>query len=346
MTTTELSKKLKNNPKGVYLFYGEEEYLKRRYLEQFRQTLIGNDAAAAFNHVKIEGGDLSRLSVEIDSLPLLTGCFGGTADSQGNRLIEVWDTDFSKMKSDTLKQLCELLEGVSDLTVIFYTASEEFPTGTSKKPSTQLSALQKCASCVNFERQKPQMLAAWVARHASANGCFLTTELCRKLIDYCSADMYILSREVEKLCAYILAHGRSKAEEVDILTVCSPTAVYGAFDFVNALLDHKTAKAFILLEDMKKRKEKPQDILGTVSKLCSELLQVKVLRDCGLSSTEIASKLKMHEYVLSLRLKSASARSIEALEKAVTLCRNADRKIKSTRLDSFRVIELLILEMG
>lgn len=341
MTTTELSKKIKTAPQGVYLFYGEEEYLKRRYLEQLRQRLIGDDPAAAFNHVKIDGGDLARLAVELDGLPLLTGFGGG-----GDRLVELWDTDFNKIKSDTLKELCELLAGVEDMTVVIYTLPDELPIGTAKKPSATLAALQKCTNSVNFERQKPQVLASWVARHAQASGCFLAPDLCRKLIDYCSADMYILAGETEKLAAYVRASGRNVAEEADIYAVSSPSTVYGTFDFVNALLDRKIARAFVLLDDMKKRKEKPLDILGSVSKLCTELLQVRMLRDAGMPPAEIASKLKMHEYVLSLRLKSASTRSIEALEQMAALCRETDRKLKSTRLDSLRLIELLILEMA
>lgn len=333
MTTTELSKKLKTDPKGVYLFYGEEEYLKRRYLEQIREKIIGDDPAAAFNHVKIEG-DLLAFSAELDGLALLGG----------ERLIELWDVDFAKVNGDQLTALCDLLSESED-TVVIYTHPDEFPEGTAKKPSAQLAALSKCSCAVNFERQKPAALASWLNRHATAQGCFMDPHLCKKMIDYCSADMFVLAGEVEKVCGYVLAHGRNRVEEADILAVASPNSVYGAFDFANALLDRDKAKAFVLLADMIRRKEKPQDILGTVSRTMSDLLMIRTLRDVGMAPNEIASKLKMHEYVLSLRLQSAMKRSMESLEQTATLCREADRKIKSTRLDSYRVIELLILEL-
>lgn len=329
MTVTELSKKLKLDPHGVYLFYGEEEYLKRRYLEQIRDAIPDD----GFNHVKING-DLLALSEELDGLAL----FGG------DRLIELWDTDFSKVGGEQLDALCELLGSAED-TVVIYTHPDEFPAGTAKKPSPQLAALQKCTNAVNFERQKPAALQGWLARHATAQGCFISPELCRKLIDYSSADMFVLAGEVEKVCAFVMAQGRNIVEEKDILAVASPATIYGAFDFTNALLDRDKAKAFVLLSDMIRRKEKPHDILGTVSRMMSDLLQIRVLRDCGMTPAEIASKLKMHEYVLSLRLQSAMKRTMEQLEHTAALCREADRKIKSTRLDSYRVIELLILEL-
>ncbi|MGM9648101.1 MAG: DNA polymerase III subunit delta [Eubacteriales bacterium] len=333
MTVTELSKKLKSDPRGVYLFYGEEEYLKRRYLEQIRSAVIGDDPEASFNHIKISG-DLPSLSAELDGLALLGG----------DRLIELWDTDFSKIGGEQLESLCEVLSAAED-TVILYTHPDEFPAGTPKKPSPQLAALQKCTVAVHFERQKPAALQGWLARHATAQGCFLSPELCRKMIDYCSADMFVLAGETEKVCAYVMAQGRNVIEEKDILTAASPSAIYGAFDFANALLDRDKAKAFILLSDMIRRKEKPQEILGTVSRMMSDLLQIRVLRDCGMTPGEIASKLKMHEYVLSLRLQSAMKRTVEQLEQTAARCREADRKIKSTRLDSYRVIELLILQL-
>ncbi len=333
MTVTELSKKLKQDPRGVYLFYGEEEYLKRRYLEQIRKAVIGEGTEASFNHVKISS-DLLALSAELDGLALLGG----------DRLIELWDTDYSKLGGDRLEELCEMLKNAED-TVILYTHPEEFPAGTPKKPSPQLAALSKCTVAVNFERQKPAALQGWLARHATAQGCFLDPQLCRKMIDYCSADMFVLAGEVEKVCAYVLSQGRNKIEEQDILTAASPSTIYGAFDFANALLDRDKAKAFVLLSDMIRRKEKPHDILGTVSRMMSDLLQIRILRDCGMLPAEIASKLKMHEYVLSLRLQSAMKRTVEQLEQTAALCREADRKIKSTRLDSYQVIELLILQL-
>ena len=333
MTPTELSKKLKIDPKGVYLFYGEEEYLKRRYLEQIREKVLGEEGTQSFGYVKIEG-DLMQFSAELDGLAL----FGD------ERLIELWDVDFAKVNGDQLTALCEILSQAED-TVVIYTHPDEFPVGTAKKPSAQLAALSKCCCAVDFERQKPAALASWLNRHATAQGCFLEPHLCKKMIDYCSADMFVLAGEVEKICSYVLAHGRNRVEEADILAVASPNSVYGAFDFANALLDRDKAKAFILLSDMIRRKEKPTDILGTVSRMMSDLLMIRALRDAGMTPGEMASKLKMHEYVLSLRLQSAMKRSMESLEHTAMLCREADRKIKSTRLDSYRVIELLILEL-
>ncbi len=329
MTVQDLSRKLKNDPHGVYLFYGEEEYLKRRYLEQIREAIPDE----GFNHVRISG-NLSQLADELDGLAL----FGG------DRLIELWDVDFNKVNPDTLTALCELLSAAED-TVVIYTHPGELPVGTPKKPSPQLAALSKCATAVNFERQKPAALQGWLARHAAAQGCFLEPRLCKRLIDYCSPDMFILAGEVEKICGYALAQGRDHIEEKDILVAASPSAVYGAFDFTDALLDRDKGKAILLLSDMEKRKEKPQDILGTVSRIMSDLLQIRVLRDSGMNPAEIAAKLKMHEYVLSLRLQAAMKRTMEHLENTADLCRAADRKIKTTRLDSYRVIELLVLQL-
>ena len=53
MTVKELDDKIKKGLGGVYLFYGEEEYLKRRYLEKVREVLLPDDTDAVFNHVKI-----------------------------------------------------------------------------------------------------------------------------------------------------------------------------------------------------------------------------------------------------------------------------------------------------
>ncbi len=338
MTVKELDDKIKNGLGGVYLFYGEEEYLKRRYLEKVRETILTDETDAVFNHVKITDGEVERLGDELIGTPL----FG----SAGGRLIELWDVDFTSMSDLKLDELAVAFAEVTDDTLIIYCKSDEFTEGTKKAPSAPFKKFSGAANLINFEKQTPQKLIGWAGRHFASHGCAADPQICKKLIDYCKNDMFVLASEIDKVACFARQSGKNVVTEDMIYAVCSPNTVFGAFDFANAMIDGNTPLALSIFAEMKLRKEKPEFILSSVSKICGELLTVRILADGGYSKQDIARKMKMHEYPVSLRMAAASKKSLETLERAVELCCETDLKIKSTSLDEYTALEVLILSLG
>jgi DNA polymerase III subunit delta len=361
ITSRDLDRKLKSGfVDGIYLFYGDEPYLKDYYLRKFREAVCPDPDFAAFNHIKIEDGDLARLFSELDGSPL----FGGA------RLIEFRGADFGKMqtekgektekseksgrsgkgeksekadKTDKLKYFCENLKAADGLCVIIDAAPSELPEGTAKKPSAVLNALTAVTEAVKFERQTPAKLALWAERHFAANGVKADDEVCRCIVDFCSPDMYILSGEIEKLSAYTKSQNIEKITKETVGEVASPNRVFGAFDFSNAIIagDKKTALA--ALAGMKLRKEPPERILATISKITSELLAVRTLSDKGVARQDIGKILGIADYPLGLRMNAASKSTPEALKAAADAVGEADKKMKTTSLSGYLLIEQLIL---
>ena len=338
ISAKQLDDKIKNDPAGSYLFYGEEEYLKHYWLEVMRKTLVPDPSLAAFNHVVINDGDLSRLADEIGSLPML-GMFGGG----GVKLVEVRDIDFSKLSKSALDDLCALLSDPGDNAVVIYALPSELPEGTKKKPSAPLKALCEVCSAVCFERQSPAKLVAWLSKHFASRGCSADPDVCRFLIDYCTPDMFILSSEVEKLCAFALSHGVSVIDSDMVKTVASPSKVNGAFDLSNALLDGNFPTALAVVSAMKRQKEKPEVIMSQIIRTFNDLALIKRLSEGGMSRSDVASALKINEYVLGLRYTAAQKYSSDRLERMLAACGEADRDIKSSSVNKYFVIEELLL---
>ena len=339
MTVKELDDKIKRGLGGVYLFYGEEEYLKRRYLEKAREALLTDETDAVFNHVKIENGEVERLGDELIGTPL----FG----SAGGRLIELWGVDFTSMSDSRLDELAVAFSEVTDDTLLIYCKPSEFTEGTKKAPSVPFKRFSSsAANLINFEKQTPAKLIGWAGRHFASHGCAADPQICKKLIDYCANDMFVLASEIDKLSSFARQNGKVVISEDMIYLVCSPNTVFGVFDFANAMIDGNTPLALSIFAEMKLRKEKPEFILSSVSKICSELLTVRILSDAGYSKQDIAKKMKMHEYPVSLRMAAASKKSVEALERAVKRCCETDLKIKSTGLNDYTELEILILSLS
>ena len=53
----------------------------------------------------------------------------------------------------------------------------------------------------------------------------------------------------------------------------------------------------------------------------------------------------MKEYPVKIRRQAVKGRSFEELERACDLCAEADKKLKSSKMDSYLVIEQLILSL-
>lgn len=341
ITAKQLDEKIKNDPAGAYLFYGEEEYLKHYWLEVMRKNLSPDPSFAVFNHIKIDGGDIDRLKDELGSLPML-GMFGG----ESIKLIEVRDIDFSKLTKNALEDLCASLHDTGDNAVVIYTLPDELPEGTRKKPSAQLKALSDVCSAVSFERQPPARLTGWLSKHFASHGCSADDDTCRFMIDYCTSDMYILSSEAEKLCAYAKAHGINNVDIPTVRAVASPSRVFGSFDLSNALLNGNFPSALAATADMKRQKEKPEVIMSQIIRTFDDLVLIRSLAYGGMGRAEIASALKINDYVMSLRYTAAMRYSSDRLGEILAACAEADKDIKSSPVNKYYVIEELLLGLA
>ncbi len=336
MTAAEFRKEL-NRLAGGYLFCGEEDYLKRRYLESVRTALVSE--ADVFNHIRLNADTYSadRLMAAMEALPVMAEA----------KLIEISGISLDAMNEGELDELITVLATLPDYeynVLVFYCETDEMDPGTVKQPSKRLKQLASVIKPVVFWRETPARLAAWTAKHFVAEQIVTSPDSVSLLLSRCGYDMYTLSFEIEKLCWYLKAQGREKLTEADVLTVSSESKEIAAFDFANAILDGNPDAAFSILNELKRRKEKPEILLSGISRVVCDLVAVKVLVDAGLPSSVIASRLKMHEYKTSLYVKSASRCGTSRLSRLAERCYEADLLIKSTPLDSYVVLDRLATE--
>ena len=336
MNAAEFRKEL-NRLKGGYLFCGEEDYLKRRYLESARAALVSE--GDVFNHIRLNADTYStdRLMAAIEALPVM-------ADT---KLIEVSGVSLDAMNEGELDELVTVLAALPDYeynVLIFYCEADEIDPGTVKQPSKRMKQLSSVLRPVIFWRETPARLAAWTAKHFAAEQIVAPPDAVNRLLDRCGCDMFTLSSEIEKLCWYLKAQGREKLTEADVMLVSSESKEIAAFDFTNAILDGRPDAAFSILNELKRRKEKPEILLNSIARVICDLLTVTVLTDSSLPASAIASRLSWHEYKVGLYVKSASRCPASRLHALAERCYEADLLIKSTPVDSYTVLDRLAAE--
>ncbi|MBQ7968765.1 MAG: DNA polymerase III subunit delta [Clostridia bacterium] len=340
MTPTEFGKLIKSDLHGVFLFYGEEQYLKQHYLGLAKKSACENGDSSI--SISGEGRSLDDICIELSqtaSMPSL---------DMSKRFIVIYDVEWKKVKEEQLGYLEDCaseLKDYDDVVVIIDTRPENFDAGTEKKPSKLLNALSKQIQCVNFPKETPARLAAWIQKHFTANKIQASPDTCNTLIKYCGRDMTTLNHEITKLSAYVLQNGRNTVTPEDIRYVSCFNNEIDTFDFKNAILNGNSERAFSILSEMILHKEAPELILGTIMKIYTDLYTVKTLNESGMMKSDISKKTGIHEYSVGLYMQRTASLSKVGLEKALDLCKEADSKIKSSSLDSYETIEILLIKL-
>lgn len=340
MLINELKAKLKSgSPDGWYIFCGEENFLKRHYLGELRAACLTEPAFDAFNHQVLEGEkiDFGAIADAIKAPPMMAE----------RKLVEWHLADFSALREGELDKLHALREEgkeYPEATVCFIVDADCLDVGSlPKRPSKLYTALSKDFSVVCFEKSTEAQLAAWLDRHFKHEGVNASPAVIRALLAQSGTGMDALSGEVTKLCCYAKANGRDVITEGDVALVAARVTESDAFGLSNAILGGDADAAYACLRDMQLRKVEPAIAVASVTRIYSDLLTAAIFADEGLPPAEIATRMKMHEYKLSLYLRAAAGRGIERLRAALALCREADVAAKSgAGADGYLALSLLI----
>ncbi|MBE6673863.1 MAG: DNA polymerase III subunit delta [Ruminococcaceae bacterium] len=337
MTETEFKEELKNLH-GGYLFFGGEDYLKYTYSKEVKKNVL-DGTFDEFNHIVIYAEEYSpsALSSAIFALPMM-------ADK---KLVEIRGVDFNSMKKDEISALEDVLatlEENSHTILLIRADNEYFNAGRlPKAPSEIYKMMSKYVTPVEFEFPSVSRLRAWILRHFTKGKIEFDPTLCEYLVTMCGHDMWTLSKEIDKLCAYAMKNGLAKIEAKDIDFICCKTIEFDDFQLTNALLDRNKALVFETLRRQRSAHEPAQTILSSIVRLYTDMLLIQRLYQSGMGKSQISATINMHEFRVGKYLGSISGVSEKKLERAVELCREADIKSKSSsNVTSYIAVERLV----
>lgn len=332
---TDFRKEIRSKPATAYLFFGEEDYMKNFALSTARDAICPDPSLSFFNEMKLDA-----LSYSPDALLDAIMPMPMAAD---RKLITLSGLDLNAMRQSEIDTLCAVLSQLEDYdynTLIITAAADRFDPGIlPKRPSSLLQKLSDYLTPVNFEKNSPAKLTAWVGKHFAHNGVDASPEICAMTVERCGRNMFNLSSETDKISFYVKSCGRTEVTKDDILNIAIPAAEYDAFAFTNAIGARQRNEALNILRDMKHRRLDPIIIMGEITKAICDMSAVILLSSDGLTSREISDVLKIHEYRISLILKNGI--SAEICNHMLSKCRQSDLEIKTSR-DGYTVLEKLI----
>lgn len=337
MNEAEFRAELKNLS-GGYLFLGSEDYLKFSYSKEVQKAVL-DGSFDEFNHTVLYAEEYSASALEsaISSLPMMAE----------KKLVEVRGVNFNSFKKDDIASLESVLSSLeaNEHTVLLIRADSDYfnPGRLPKAPSELYKAMTKYLKPVVFDFPTPARLKSWILRHFSQHNVKLDQSLCDKLVSVCGHDMWAISCEISKLCAFALGTDKDEILDSDIDNICCKTTEYDDFQLTNALLEKNRALVFETLYRQKASFEPASTILNSVMRMYMELYLVYRLSSNGLGKAQIASSTGIHEFKVGMYLRSLSDTNPKKFPRAVELCQEADVTMKSASNTSpYLVLERLV----
>lgn len=331
----DFRREIKSSPAKAYLLFGDEDYLKFHALAAAKDAISPDSTLSMFNELKLDALSYSS-SALLDAImpaPMM-------ADK---KLITVTGLDFNSIRQGEVDALCSALATLDEYdynTIIISVASDRFDYGRlPKSPSKLLVRLSEFLTPVYFEKISPARLVSWVGKHYAHNGVNASPDVCALTIERCGRDMFTLSSETDKISFYVLSQGRDTVTPSDVTMASVPSAEFDTYALSNALIAGNREAALAVLWDMKFRRVDPVIIMAEIVAHIYESVSIELLARDGLTSREISDVLKIHEYKVSIILRSR--RGIDRLKVMVERCSAADLEVKSFR-DGYSVLEKLI----
>ena len=319
----------------VYIFYGEESYLREYYLGEIKKKLVPA-GFEEFNYHRLSGKTLTmqELNEAVEAMPMMAE----------RTLIVVTDCDLFKLPEEQRTALIALLNDFPPYCclVFVYDLIEYKPSKTYKK---LYEALDKNAQSVKFEAQERSDLINWIARRFRALGKGIDAQTAEHLIFTCGGLMTGLVPEIAKIGAY--AKGRAITQK-DIDAVADPVLSAEVFRLSDAVLQGNYDGAARILGDLLKMQTEPIMILAALGSQLRRIYTARMAIDSGKDKYWLMELWEMKsDYPAKLLLSAAKKTTAAWCADAVQMCQVLDRRMKSEKgVDAVGELKLLLVRLG
>lgn len=332
----ELRDKIKLEPEGAYLFWGEEEYLKHYYLGELRK-IVTDEGMEEFNRTVIDfqrDGSVEDIAEAVDSLPVMAE----------HKIIEVWGADILSLKKDEEKRLVDAVKRVDDgvILVIFARASElEFPNKKSRERKI-VKDLQALLTMVEFPRQSEQKLLSWTDKIFRTAEVRISDVNISEMIKLCDFSMTRLKNESDKLIAYCRFNQLDQVPNEIIDLFVKPCAENEVWDFTDAIVKRARREAMAILENLRTQRIEPIIIVSMIGKTLTAMVTIRSARSTvtDLELSRLAD-LKGDWQVRRYR-ENMDGWDEKRLKRAVELTFRCEEDLKSTTTPEYVLLEALV----
>ena len=274
--------------------YGPDVYR----LQQTKQNIIKEYRKKHSSGVNIFDFDLS----DAGNLARLLDTVKSSSFFNEHKLVALSNTFSKKVVADEVGEMIGVHNIVSafDITLMLTEPSNEKDLATKSNVLFKL-VTDKQNMVKNFNPLDGTRLAQWVQEEFKFRNCSIDHRALNKLIDAIGNDSWALTNEIDKLTAYA---GEREIGIADIDLLVNQSKELNIFELINAIGSRNNKKAFELLYCELKTGRDPYYLLTMAAYQFRNLIVVKDLQRQKYSESDIATKTKMHPFVIKKAARS------------------------------------------
>ncbi len=327
--------------KSLYLIYGNEKYLVKKYTEYLIKKAVGKNPSE-FDYYKLNSNTpLEEIYDASQQISMFSD----------RKCVNVTDYDINSLSEGDMKELESFCADVSPSTVLIFsmptldTAAKKKDGGKGKsKFSRFVSCAEKYGSVLELNKLGDIALEAQVVKWAEKNGSRIQRYNAAKIISLVGTDMNALKNETDKLSAYA---GTGEITEEVIKTLCVKNSETKSYMLSKYIMKNDFNNTYNELNILFGQGERPEIILSGLSSAFIDMYRAKAVSESGQSFSEAAKQFKYgnREFVLKNAASAAAKYSSKTLKKFLDAILETDIKMKSSRADSRILLETLVAKM-
>lgn len=319
--------------KPCYILYGEEDYIRTLYVKRIQETLL-DGPAADFNLHRFdrENLDWDAVAGAVEALPMMAE----------RSVVLVTDVDLYKEPETARDKIISILSDLPPYCCLVF-HYDTVPFTPDKRMKKLHKAVEDAAELVEFNRMSAADLRSWIRTQARKGGKQIDPDTCDYLAFLTDNALSSMASELEKLCTYAAGDFITRQ---DIDELVEPTLTAVSFDISNAIVDSSYEKALLKLQELFAMQQEPISLLGAVAAQMRRLQCARVLSDYGKGSGDLMKLCGIGEYAARLTMNAARKLPASFCAKAVLLCLETDRQLKTSYDDPKRLLELLLIRLA
>lgn len=337
----ELKHQIKNGfIKETYLFYGNEAYLKTRYVNAVIRETVGT--SADFNLHTFDAQDdpvtVEDIYMAARSCPMLGG----------KSCVLVRDLSPDTLTDQGLDMLLELIEQPSPscVLILHFDRTEATPKKNNKWKKL-FAVVEKYGGLMQLDKLSAKSLGNTLASAARKRMCSLEPDAVSYLIAQAGDDLNLLLNELDKCCAYVGPGAPIRREDVE--AVCVHSLDSTAFDLVRAINARNCQRAYQLLEELFTQRVEPVMIHGALTSSYIDMYRARVSSESTGDPASVAqifpAVYKNREFRLRNAARDTRNISTRKLRGCLDCLDEADRLLKGGGVEPRIVLEETVVKL-
>lgn len=310
---------------SVFLFIGEDRYLKEEALKRLIPSLTG--VSADGQDIKtFYGSELDHQEVfdSLNTIPLLSE----------KRLVVI--RDIEKISDDMRSGLIDYIKKPSKSAYLVLDAQSE----SAIKDYAEISGH---ISMRRFGAAAGDSLESWIRNYLKSSGKAIDDEAMDILKELEGNNMSNLSMELDKLIAF---SGNSKTISAkDTEQVVGISLIRSAFDMTGEIGRNNVSGALKIASDLMRSGSKEYELVGLLSWYFKRMLRARIMKDSLQNDHMIGAALNIGRRFQGDFFRQLAGFGQERINACIETLFQADIDIKRSRLPSGSVLEMAIISL-